>query len=82
MLINTNAIVSVTEANQNFSQITRMVDEQGPVLIMKNNKPRYILIQYDEEAFSGASFASDSLVNELMLGLATKHSQAFKALAK
>ena len=47
MNIDTNNLVSITEANQNFSKIARMVDENGSVVILKNlmnlkklNKPR------------------------------------------
>ena len=29
MMINTDNVVSVTEANQNFSRVARMVDEHG-----------------------------------------------------
>ena len=41
MTIDTNTMVSITEANQNFSKVTRMVDEKGSAVILKNNVPRY-----------------------------------------
>lgn len=37
MNINTDTIVSMTEANQNFSEVARLLDEKGVALIMKNN---------------------------------------------
>ena len=37
MKIDTKAIFSITEANQNFSKVARKVDELGSVVIMKNN---------------------------------------------
>ena len=37
MNVNTENLVSITEANQNFSRVARMVDEKGPVVILKNN---------------------------------------------
>ena len=40
MMIDTNTLVSMTEVNQNFSKVTRLVDEQGAAVILKNNKPR------------------------------------------
>ena len=43
MNVNTNNLVSITEANQNFSRVARMVDESGAVAILKNNTPRYLL---------------------------------------
>ena len=39
MMVNTKAIVSITEANQNFSRVARIVDEQGSAVILKNNVP-------------------------------------------
>ena len=44
MVINTKQIVSMTEANQNFSKASKTADKYGEALIMKNNKPKYILI--------------------------------------
>ena len=45
MNVNINNLVSITEANQNFSRIARMVDENGSVVILKNNTPRYLVIE-------------------------------------
>ena len=42
MNIDTNSLVSITEANQNFSKVARLVDENGVAIILKNNVPRYI----------------------------------------
>jgi len=48
MTVNTNTLVAMTEANQNFSRVTRLVDEEGIAVILKNNKPRYIVVNFDE----------------------------------
>lgn len=48
MTVNTNTLVAMTEANQNFSKVTRLVDDEGIAVIMKNNKPRYIVVNFDE----------------------------------
>jgi antitoxin Phd len=37
MLIDTEYILSMTEANQNFSRVAKMVDQNGAAIIMKNN---------------------------------------------
>ena len=47
MKVNTKNLVSITEANQNFSRVARMVDENGPVVILKNNTPRYLLVEFE-----------------------------------
>lgn len=46
MKINTKTMVSITEANQNFSKVARLVDEYSSALILKNNKPRYIITEF------------------------------------
>lgn len=35
MTISKNTMVSITEANQNFSKVVRLVDEHGTVVILK-----------------------------------------------
>ncbi len=41
-------MVSITEANQNFSKVARLVDTHGNAIILKNNSPKYIIIEFDE----------------------------------
>jgi len=48
MLIKTSKLVPMADANRNFSKVVHLLDEQGPVVIMKNNKPRYVLIDFKE----------------------------------
>ena len=48
MMINSNALVSITEANQNFSKVARLVDEQGSAVILKNNVPRYLIVEFSQ----------------------------------
>ena len=47
MTIDTNTIVSATEANQNFSRVARIADAHGQAVIFKNNRPKYILVDVD-----------------------------------
>ena len=47
MTIDTNTIVSVSEANQNFSRVTRIADKSGQAVIFKNNKPKYLLLDLE-----------------------------------
>ena len=48
MPINTETLVSITEANQNFSKVARLVDEHGSAVILKNNVPRYLIIEFSK----------------------------------
>lgn len=44
MIVDTKNLISMTEANQNFSRVARLVDERGSTLILKNNVPRYLIM--------------------------------------
>ena len=48
MNIDTSVLVPMTEANQNFSKVVRLVDESGMAVILKNNKPRYMILSFQE----------------------------------
>ena len=80
MQINTNNLVSITEANQNFSRIARLVDANGVAVILKNNTPRYVLLEYSQ--FQNDEFADDATVQKIGESLVKRHLAAFKELAK
>lgn len=61
MLIDSNQMVSMTEANQNFSKVVRQAEDNGCVVIMKNNKPKFVLI--DVEAMHPALSMSDERID-------------------
>ena len=80
MQINTNNLVSITEANQNFSRIARLVDENGAAVILKNNQPRYVILEFSQ--FQNEEFASNATVHEIGESIINLHLQAFKELSK
>jgi len=80
MKVNLDNLVSITEANQNFSKVARMVDKKGSAVIMKNNKPRYILIEYSQ--ISEYETAEDQDIDIVAERLVTKYMDAFKELKK
>ncbi len=80
MQINTNNIVSITEANQNFSRVARLVDKNGAAIILKNNTPRYVILEYSQ--FQNEEFADDATVQEIGESIIKRHLAAFKELAK
>lgn len=80
MQINTNNLVSITEANQNFSRIARLVDENGAAVIMKNNVPRYILMEFSQ--FQKEELAGDEEVDLVARRILAKNRHAFEELAK
>lgn len=80
MNVNTENLVSITEANQNFSRVARMVDEKGPVVILKNNSPRYLLVEFNNA--EQEQHASDEDVLSISKRLIAKNRKAYEVLAK
>ena len=80
MNINTKSLVSITEANQNFSKVARLVDENGSVVILKNNVPRYLVIEFEQA--EKEQTASDEDVMAISKRLIEKNKQAYKVLAQ
>ena len=82
MIITSNRIVSITEANQNFSKVVKNANKYGDIVVFKNNKPVYVIVdinkmgpqfikEYEQLKFK---YMSDSLLVE--------YEEAYKELAK
>ncbi|MGM9554816.1 MAG: type II toxin-antitoxin system Phd/YefM family antitoxin [Faecousia sp.] len=80
MTINTNAMVSITEANQNFSKVARLVDEMGSAVILKNNVPRYLVIDFNKA--EAEMEAPDADVLAVSKKLIERNREAYEVLAK
>ena len=80
MTIDTKTMVSISEANQNFSKVARLVDEHGSAVILKNNVPRYLMIDFSKAEED--MIASDEDVMELSKRLIAKNKEAYEVLAK
>ena len=80
MMIDTRSIVSITEANQNFSKVARLVDQLGTAVIMKNNVPRYIVTEFRQA--EAQEFLPDELVDTLSEKYLEKNKELYEALAK
>ena len=80
MMVNTNNLVSITEANQNFSKVARLVDERGSAVILKNNTPRYLIIEFSQAEQLQA--AKDEDVMNISARLLKQNREAYEVLAK
>ena len=80
MTIDTNSLVSITEANQNFSKVARLVDEKGSAIILKNNVPRYLVIDFSKA--DEITEADDSDVMAISQKLLEENKEAYEVLAK
>ena len=80
MNINTDSMVSITEANQNFSRVARLVDETGSAIILKNNVPRYLVIDFRQA--EREKQAPDEDILAVSRRLITQNREAYEELAK
>lgn len=80
MTINTNQIVSMTEANQNFSKVVKIADKNGSAVVFKNNKPKYVIINVEENPIF--ELTDDEKIDVASKRIMEKYLDAFKELAK
>ena len=80
MKINTNEIISISAANQNFSNVIKIADKRGKAVIFKNNKPRYILMNIEESPI--IEMTDDEKIDFVAARILKEHKAAFLELAK
>jgi antitoxin Phd len=80
MHIDTHVLVPMTEANQNFSKVVRLVDESGMAVILKNNKPRYMVLSFDE--YDEIQTARRKMIGAAGDGVIAENLEALRELAK
>ena len=80
MMINSDALVSITEANQNFSKVARLVDERGSAVILKNNVPRYLIVEFSQAEQMQA--ADDEDIMHISERIIQQNRAAYEELAK
>jgi antitoxin Phd len=80
MNIDTNSIISVTEANQNFTRAAKLAEKNGQAVIFKNNKPKYLLIDIDSSPV--LELSDDEKIDVVAARVLKKYRSAFLELAK
>ena len=80
MKINTSQIVSISEANQNFSRVARLADKSGEVVIFKNNTPKYRLIDIEND--TTIEMTDDEKIDFVAARVLREYRRAFEELAK
>ena len=80
MTIDTNQVLSITETNQNFSKAARIADRQGSVGVFKNNKPKYMLINLENNPL--IDLTDEEKIDVVAKRVLEKHRKAFEELAK
>lgn len=80
MNVNTDTLVSISEANQNFSKVARLVDKYGSAVILKNNAPRYVILEFSKA--EEISAPADEELMALSERLIEKNKKVYDELAK
>ncbi len=80
MKIDTNEIISISAANQNFSKVIKIADKRGKAVIFKNNKPKYILMNIEETPI--IEMTDDEKIDFVAARILKEHKAAFQELAK
>lgn len=80
MKIDSNSIVSATEANQNFSRVAKLAEKKGRVVVFKNNRPKLLIIDLDTEP--QIEMTEDEKLEFVAKRILRKHKAAFEELAK
>ena len=80
MNINTKTIVTMTEANQNFSKVAKVAEKSGEAVIFKNNKPKFLLIDVDSNSYF--DITDDEKIDVAAKRIMNRFRGAFEELAK
>ena len=80
MYIDTEKIVTMTAANQNFSAVARQTERDGKSVIFKNNRPKYVLIDLDDGGY--LDLTEDERIDVVAKRIMRRHKAAFLELAK
>ena len=79
-MIDTNSIVTATEANQNFSRVAKIAEKKGRVYVFKNNRPKLLVIDLDTEP--QIDLSEDEKFEIVTKRILKEHRSAFEELAK
>lgn len=80
MTIDTDMIVTATQANQNFSKIAKIAEKKGHIVVFKNNRPKLLLIDLDTEP--QIEMSDDEKLEFVAGRILREHKAAFEELAK
>ena len=79
-MIDTNTIVTATEANQDFARVAKMAEKMGHVYVFENNRPKLLVIDLDTEP--QIELSEDEKFQVITQRILKEHKAAFEELAK
>lgn len=82
MMISTNKIISITDANQNFTKVTKIANKYGDTVIFKRNKPAYIIFDIEKMGPKFIEAYEELKLKHISEQLLKEYDVAYKTLAK
>ena len=82
MNVNTDTLVPISEANQNFSKVARLVDKYGSAVILKNNAPRYVILEFPKAQTDEIDLSTNDEVAALSDMFIKNNKKVYEELAK
>lgn len=79
MYMSGRQVVSITEANQNFSAVARKVDARQKVVVFKNNQPKYVICTIESAPFE---LTEDERIDIAAKRILSRYRRAFEELSK
>lgn len=79
MHIKPDQMLSIAEANQDFSKATRIADRDGCAVIVENDQPCYMLVRLQETQLE---LSHEEQVDAAAKRIFEKYRKAFEELAK
>lgn len=73
-------VVSISEADLDFSQLAALAEVNGSVVIYKNNKPKFKLIDLEQD--NDLELTDDEKIDIVAARILKKYRRAFEELAK
>ena len=80
MTIAMNSIISLAEANQDFSRGAQIAETEGRVVIYEDNRPKYLLV--DLEHVPIRDLTDDEKIDVVAARILKRYRSAFEELAK
>ena len=80
MLVDTKQILTVTEANQNFTKAAKVAEKNGKAVIFKNNRPKFMLVDLSQNP--DLNLTDEEKIDVVAKRVLARYRPAFLELAK
>lgn len=80
MIVNTDTMISISDVNKNFSNVTKTVEKYGYAIVLKNNTPKYIISEFNQVA--SEEYVSNEDLLKASAKLIARNKKVYEELAK